>query len=256
MSFDQNTPPGWERPLDVLRRKWGTIPSGNDSRQRSAQLATLSDDALLAHWERARANDCDGPGFGIRGWYHEAYRSYMPGKKVLDIGCGMGISTIAFAEMGARLTFVDIVEDNVRLCERICALKGIEASFLYLRDMEDLSTLAGDYDTVTAIGSLINTPASVTKLEVGLLVEHLKPGGRWLHFGYPKTRWVREGALPFSKWGEMTDGPGTPWMEFHDRERIEWFFEPHETRIVFECEWHNADFNWFDIELVRHGRAR
>jgi len=244
-------PAGWENPFEKLRKKWGTIPSGNDLRQDSTYLLTLSDAEVLAQWERALAHDTQGTGFGLRGWYHELYRAFMSGKKVLDIGCGMGISSIPFAEMGASLTFVDIVEDNVRLVERLCVIKGIKAKFLYMRDLQDLDVLDVDYDVVTALGSLINAPLAFIKVEVSSLKRHLRPGGRWLHFGYPKSRWEREGLVEFSKWGEMTDGPGTPWMEYHDRAKMHWLFRDSQIRILFECEWHNCDFNWFDIEMVK-----
>ncbi|SEC68059.1 Methyltransferase domain-containing protein [Rhizobiales bacterium GAS188] len=250
--LDERIPPGWENPFDVLRQKWGMIPSGNDLRAESAARLKQTDDEVLETWQRAHAHDTRDAGFGIRGWYHEMYRSFMPGKKVLDIGCGMAISTIAFAEMGAELTFVDIIADNVRLVERLCRLKGIKAKFLYLESLESLASLPRDYDVVTAIGSLINAPLAVTKREVEAIKLHLRPGGRWLHFAYPQSRWEREGSVEFSKWGEMTDGPGTPWMEFHDRTKLEWLFGPSKIRILFDCEWHNNDFNWFDIELLSH----
>jgi FkbM family methyltransferase len=136
-----DAPPGWSAPFEVLRQKWTTIPSGNDLRADSASKRDQSGAEVLEAWGRAHANDTEGEGFGIRGWYHELYRSFMAGKKVLDIGCGMGISTIAFAEMGADLTFVDIVEDNVRLVQRLCALKGINAKFFYMENIESLAAL-------------------------------------------------------------------------------------------------------------------
>lgn len=51
-AFDRTIPPGWEDPLAVLRRKWGEVPAG-DRRVSSARLLTLSDEALLAEWQRA-----------------------------------------------------------------------------------------------------------------------------------------------------------------------------------------------------------
>jgi nuclear transport factor 2 (NTF2) superfamily protein len=31
-----------------------------------------------------------------------------------------------------------------------------------------------------------------------------------------------------------------------------WLFAPSEIRILFECEWHDHAYNWFDIELLHH----
>ena len=249
--FDLTTvPEGWERPFAKLREKWGVIPTDVDRRQGSGHLLTLSDEALLEDWNRATLNSTTGEGFGVRGWYHEMYRAFVPGKRILDVGCGVATSTICFAEMGAKLTFCDIVQDNVRLVERICALKGIDAEFFYIDDVESYDALPLEFDVIAAIGSLINAPLAVTRREIDRLKQHLRIGGRWWHLAYPKARWEREGRVDFSKWGEMTDGEGTPWMTFHDRAEIEALFAPSRLRFLFECEWHNNDFNWFDIELI------
>jgi hypothetical protein len=56
MSYDIDVnvvPEGWKQPFHKLRQKWGTIPTGNDQRKGSAYLLTLSDEALLADWNRA-----------------------------------------------------------------------------------------------------------------------------------------------------------------------------------------------------------
>lgn len=248
---EPTVPQGWEDPLALLRRKWGEIPSGNDLRQTSASLLKQDDATILEQFERARRHDVDGAGWGIRGWYHDLYRGFMPGRNLLDVGCGMGISSVTFAEMGARVTFTDIIAENVELVRRICRLKNIKAEFLWLERFDDIDRLPGDFDVVTALGSLINAPLAVTRDEIRRIKTRLRPGARWLHFAYPKSRWAREGSLPYSEWGHFTDGPGTPWMEYHDRAKMEWLFAPSEIRILFECEWHNSDFNWFDIEVVK-----
>jgi 2-polyprenyl-3-methyl-5-hydroxy-6-metoxy-1,4-benzoquinol methylase len=243
-------PIGWEDdPLAILRRKWGEVPSGNDLRQHSSDLLKKDDATILEEFDRARRQDTDGTGWGVRGWFHDLYRSFMPGRKLLDIGCGMGISTITFAEMGARVTFTDIIAENTELVRRICQIKGIKADVVWIERFEDFDRLPCDFDLVTALGSLINAPLAVTRQEIEHIKPRLKSGGRWLHFSLPKARWVREGPLPYAEWGEHTDGPGTPWMEYHDREKMEWLFAPSKIRILFECEWHNNDFNWFDFEI-------
>lgn len=249
---EAEVPPGWDDPLAVLRRKWSEIPSGNELRQTSTGLLRQEDAAIIAQFEGARRNDTEGTGWGIRGWYHNMYCPLMPGQSLLDIGCGMGISSVTFAEMGARVTFTDIIPENVELVRRICRIKGIAAEFLWIERFEDIDRLPCDFDVVTALGSLINAPLAVTRIEIARIKQHLRLGGRWLHFAYPKARWVREGSLPYAQWGEHTDGAGTPWMEYHDRAKMEWLFAPSQIRILFDCEWHDSDFNWFDLELVRH----
>ena len=45
------------------------------------------------------------------------------------------------------------------------------------------------------------------------ILPHLKPGGHWIELCYPQQRWIREGRLPFTEWGKVTDGERTPWVE-------------------------------------------
>ncbi|MGA2806277.1 MAG: class I SAM-dependent methyltransferase [Acidimicrobiales bacterium] len=241
----------WSDPFAVARRKWDEVPSGNDVRERSAELLGLSDVALLEHWEDARRRDTEGPGFGIRGWYHRLYRDLVGGKQLLDIGCGLGFSTITFAEYGAQVTFVDVIEDNLQVVRRVCGLKGINARYYWVGTMEDFAALPHDFEVVTSIGSLINAPLLVTAEEVAAILPHVADRARWLHFAYPRSRWVRDGWPPLWAWGSMTDGPGTPWMEWHDRKKVLSLFKGVRAEVLFECEWHGGDFNWFDLEITR-----
>jgi SAM-dependent methyltransferase len=241
----------WSAPYEVLRKKWGTVPFDAATRVESRELLTVSDQDLLAAWDRAYHGTSTGSFYGLRGWYHDLYRHKLKGLKVLDLGCGLAVSSIHFAEHGARLTFSDIVSDNVRVAERLCALKGVAAEFLYIDDERSFAALPDEFDVVLALGSLLNAPLRVIRDEIRAILPHLKDGGRWLHLAYPKARWEREGSMPFSEWGNYTDGSGTPWMEYHDREKIEFLFAPADIEIVFDCEWHSHDFNWFDLLVHR-----
>jgi SAM-dependent methyltransferase len=243
----------WSDPFAVARRKWGEVPSGNDARERAADLLRLSDAALLEHWEDARSRDTEGPGFGIRGWYHALYRDLVEGKLLLDVGSGLGFSTITFAEYGAKVTFVDVVEDNLKVVRRLCGLKDIDAQFCWVKSLKDFAALPHDFEIVTSLGSLINAPLRVTAEEVAAILPHVADHARWLHFAYPRSRWVRDGWPPFWAWGSMTDGRGTPWMEWHDRDKVLSLFQGVEVELLFECEWHGGDFNWFDLQIRRPG---
>ena len=245
-----NASAGWSDPFNKLRQKWSEVPAGNDQRRRTTDLLTVSDDELRQIWLRANEHDVAGTGFGIRGWYHRAYGDLLAGKKVLDVGSGIGISTLEFAMRGAQVTFCDIARENLAVLQRLCGIFGVDAEFHYIEDARSFAALPSDFDVVTALGSLINAPSSIVRTEVQAILPHLKVGGRWLHFAYPKRRWEREGSPHFSRWGEMTDGPGTPWMEYHERDTMDYLFAPVKLRLLFECSWHNDDFNWFDYELV------
>jgi SAM-dependent methyltransferase len=238
----------WQLPYETLRKKWVEVPVTATGTQKTTGLIELPDDALLAEWEAARKDITTGPEFAHRGWYHALYADGMRGKKVMDVGSGFGVDSITFAQHGARLTFVDLVETNLNVLERLCKLMGLkEVQFVHLRDLESLKPLDTDYDVIMAMGSMHHAPMDILKPEYRELLRHLKVGGRWLQLAYPKSRWVRDGRPRFAHWGVVTDGEGTPWAEWLDLEKLLGVFGPAKFDVVLYQEFHNSDFNWFDL---------
>jgi 2-polyprenyl-3-methyl-5-hydroxy-6-metoxy-1,4-benzoquinol methylase len=240
--------PEWKTPYDTLRRKWVSVPSGDSVFEKTTNLIQLSDDQLLARWEKARHEITTGAEFAHRGWYHALYADFMRGKKVLDVGSGFGVDSITFAQHGAHLTFVDLVETNLKVLERLCKIMGLhDTQFVLMKDLDSLKPLGTDYDIIMAMGSMHNAPVEVMKPEYQELIRHLKVGGRWLQLAYPKSRWGRDGRPRFAYWGLMTDGPGTPWEEWYDVPKLLAMLEPAKFDVVLYQEFHNSDFNWFDL---------
>lgn len=240
--------PRWDQPYETLRKKWVEVPVTQLGRMKTTDLLGLSDMELLDQWEKARTEITTGPQFAHRGWYHALYADGMRGKKVMDVGSGFGVDSITFAQHGAKLTFVDLVETNLKVLERLCGTMGLrEVQFHILKDVDSLKVLDTDYDVIMAMGSMHNAPVEVMKPEYQELVQHLKVGGRWLQLAYPKSRWIRDGRLPFDVWAEMVDGLGTPWEEWYDLSKLLSMFEPAKFDVVLYQEFHNSDFNWFDL---------
>lgn len=237
----------WTNPFTTLRKKWREVPAGEQGRATTSELLTLNDDELQSRWIHARKESSTGDAYGVRGWYHELYRDVLKGKNVLDVGSGFGIDGITFAESGARVTFLDIVEDNLSVLRRLCLLREVSnVSFKYLESLESLASLPADFDVIWCQGSLINAPFDVVRREIQELLKHLKIGGRWIELAYPKVRWEREGCLPFEEWGTKTDG-GAPWIEWYDLDKLTRALAPAKFEKVLYFDFHNSDFNWFDL---------
>jgi len=238
----------WQLPYETLRKRWVGVPSGDNVFEKTTNLMQLPDDALLAFWEKARKDITSGPEFAHRGWYHTLYADVMRGKKVMDIGSGLGVDPITFAQQGAKVTFVDLVETNLKVLERLCGIMGLkDVHFVHLQDLGSLNPLDTDYDVIMAMGSLHHAPTDILKPEYQELIRHLKVGGRWLQLAYPKSRWIRDRRPPFRTWGTYTDGPGTPWCEPYELEKLLNMFTPAKFDVVLYQEFHNGDFNWFDL---------
>jgi 2-polyprenyl-3-methyl-5-hydroxy-6-metoxy-1,4-benzoquinol methylase len=241
--------------LTSLRKKWHEVPAGN-ARISTRDLINLSDNELRETWLAIRQSAITESGFSERGWYHELYRDIFRTKKIMDVGSGLGIDGITFAEAGAHVTFVDIVQSNLEVIKRLCGIFQIKnVDFCYLQNLESLRDLPRDYDVIWCQGSLINAPFENIREEAREILNHLPVGGRWIELAYPKNRWVREGQLPFTVWGNLTDGEGTPWMEWYDLEKIKRRFDPTQFDVILSFEFHNGDFIWFDLVRVNKTSA-
>ena len=81
------------------------------------------------------------------------------GKKVLEIGCGIGTDSINFAKAGAILTCVELSEKSLELCKKRFELFGLQANF-YSANAEKLSKVVPieEYDLIYSFGVIHHTP--------------------------------------------------------------------------------------------------
>jgi len=83
------------------------------------------------------------------------------GKRVLEIGCGIGTDTINFARHGARLTAVDLSEESLKIARQRAEVYGLTSSIRFYRgDVESLSRIlpTEPYDLVYSFGVIHHTP--------------------------------------------------------------------------------------------------
>jgi 2-polyprenyl-3-methyl-5-hydroxy-6-metoxy-1,4-benzoquinol methylase len=234
--------------LEALRRKWSEVPTTRTMRLSTADMARMSDEELWALWSRVAEETTTGEGYSVRGWYHDLYRDILRGKRVLDVGSGFGVDGLTFARAGAQITFLDVVRGNLVIVERLCHIAHVSnVRFHYLEDLSSLDALTHDFDVIWCLGSMLHAPFSFSRREAAALLRRLPVGGRWIELAYPRERWVREGSLPFSEWGKITDGERTPWAEWYDLKRLRMRLEPAEFDVLLHFNLHQDDFNWFDL---------
>jgi len=83
------------------------------------------------------------------------------GKKVLEIGCGIGTDTIRFARAGAQVTAVDLSEESLGLARRRATVFDMQDRITFFRaDAERLSEVIplDTYDLVYSFGVIHHTP--------------------------------------------------------------------------------------------------
>ena len=81
------------------------------------------------------------------------------GKKVLEIGCGIGTDTINFARAGAQVTAIEYSEESLKIAKQRAKVFNLPIKF-YLANAETLSkTIPVErYDLVYSFGVIHHTP--------------------------------------------------------------------------------------------------
>lgn len=83
------------------------------------------------------------------------------GKRVLEIGCGIGTDTINFARAGAMVTAIDLSEESLKLAKQRASIFGLDKQIsFYHANAEELSSQVAvePYDLVYSFGVLHHTP--------------------------------------------------------------------------------------------------
>ena len=84
---------------------------------------------------------------------YEEYR----GRRVLEIGCGLGTMAMNWAQNGARVTAVDLNPTSVRETRRRFELYGLEGD-ISLMDGNQLALADGEFDYAYSWGVLHHSP--------------------------------------------------------------------------------------------------
>jgi 2-polyprenyl-3-methyl-5-hydroxy-6-metoxy-1,4-benzoquinol methylase len=99
------------------------------------------------------------------------------GKRVLEIGCGIGTDTINFARHGAQVTTVDLSEKSMELARKRAAVFGLEGQIRFCPgNAEELTRFVPveAYDLIYSFGVIHHTPHPEVALEQ--LRQYTRPG--------------------------------------------------------------------------------
>ena len=131
------------------------------------------------------------------------------GKKVLEIGCGIGTDSINFARAGAQLTAVDLSTESLMLTKKRAEAYGLTESItFYNANAEKLSETipAEQYDLVYSFGVIHHTPHPDTALRE--IRKFLPVGGKLKLMVYYRFSWkvlwimLTEGRFQFHRLNE------------------------------------------------------
>lgn len=112
------------------------------------------------------------------------------GKKVLEIGSGIGTDTINFARAGAEVTAVEISEKTLDLAKQRAKVYGLQDKIkFYLGNAEELSKFVyvEPYDLIYSFGVIHHTPHPEKIMEE--IKKYTKPGTIIKIMVYHKYSW-------------------------------------------------------------------
>lgn len=107
----------------------------------------------------------------------------VSGKKVLEVGCGLGADTRLFSKLGAYITSMDLSKNNAFLTKKGLGLLDLNGN-VACGDAENIPFKNNSFDIVYSFGVLHHTPK--TQEAINELHRVLKPGGRCLIMLYHK----------------------------------------------------------------------
>ncbi|MER3546466.1 MAG: hypothetical protein C4338_02230 [Rhodanobacteraceae bacterium] len=109
----------------------------------------------------------------LQGWIE----SMVPGRHVLEIGCGIGLDSARMARHGLRVTAVDLTVVGPATAARRAQAHGLDARYL-CADAEHLPFPDATFDYVYSFGVMHHAPDTARCIEEAFRV--LQPGGQAL----------------------------------------------------------------------------
>jgi len=222
-------------------------------------MATANDkQRAREQWTNDPAGDVYGRAheFGTREFFdeverhrYEEYAPWMPavmgfdqfsGKRLLEVGCGMGTDLLQFARGGAEVTGVDLTPRSVETSRHHLSLYGQTGSFA-LTDAENLPFTNGSFEVVYSNGVLHHTPDTLRAVRE--IHRVLRPGGLARVMLYHRHSWnywfeiilhrgllhgeLLRGRSPeeiMSRYVEVNEGGGQPLVKVYSRRQARELF--------------------------------
>ncbi len=116
------------------------------------------------------------------------------GKKVLEVGCGLGTDAVEFARAGAHYTGIDLTPKSIELVQKRFQQQNLTGNF-QVADAEKLPFPDNHFDLVYSHGVLHHTPD--TQKAINEVHRVIKPSGKALVMLYHRNSYNYYGNIMF-----------------------------------------------------------
>ncbi len=173
------------------------------------------------------------------------------GKRVLEIGCGLGTDLLQFARGGADVTGIDLTPNSIELVQKRFRMESLQVD-ARVADAENLPFANDSFDLIYSFGVLHHTPN--TQKAIDEVYRVLKPGGRIIIMLYNKTSlhvWlgvplylftqlirkpIKNGGKLVDNWIRVYDGNENPLGKAYSRSEMEAMFSKFRNREYNICD--------------------
>ncbi len=214
----------------------------------------------------------------VERYRYDEYGPWMPedmefsrhsGKKLLEIGAGIGTDLSQFAKNGAEVTDIDLSAGHLALAKENFELRGLDGTFVH-HDAETLPFDDNTFDVVYSNGVIHHTPN--TSKVVREIYRVLKPGGKviimvyaehslhyWARLVYAlglRKNMLEEWSIGeiMSRHVELSETGAKPLVKVYTKKRIEKMFSTFKNISVIKRQLIRAELppytSWLPLPLL------
>jgi 2-polyprenyl-3-methyl-5-hydroxy-6-metoxy-1,4-benzoquinol methylase len=177
----------------------------------------------------------------------------LAGKRILEIGCGTGSSTVALAEQGAKVTGIDLDAGALAVAKDRLRLYGLDSRVLCLNSLEMLDTFGTQaFDTIIFFACLEHMTIAERLSSLRDAWAMLPQGGQMVVVETPNRLWYFDehtAWLPFFHW--LPNELAFQYAKFSKRENFQHMYTEYtsEAKEHFLRRGRGISFHEFDLAI-------
>jgi len=177
----------------------------------------------------------------------------LNGKKILEIGCGTGSSSIALAEQGAKVIGIDLDEGALKVADDRKKAYNLDVEFYFLNAVEAYQKFKDEkFDMIIFFATLEHMTHEERLDAMASTWNMLNEGGMWVVLETPNRLWYFDGhtsGLPFFQW--LPDDLAFKYSKYSPRNEFSGIYREYneETKLHFLRRGRGLSFHEFDLSI-------
>lgn len=176
----------------------------------------------------------------------------LKGANILEIGCGTGSSTIAFAEQGANVTGVDIDEGALKVARDRCEIYNVKATIISGNASEAYNELRSQKFDLIIFFACMEHMVYMERIDCLRKYYDLLANGAYLSIvETPNRLWYFDGhtsSLPFFHW--LPDNVAFDYSKFSHRINFKELYHEHSDEKFLHFLRRGRGFSFHELEIA------